>query len=61
MNQYLSNKGTFRFAVIAMLVGMALGFALAYIMTDDKRLEEAEQLTRISRIVQAHYAKECRR
>lgn len=47
----------FRFTLIVFLSGVLLGCSLSYIWHDDDRIEQEQQLARISKIVQM----ECRK
>ena len=51
----------FRFTLIVFLSGILLGCSLSYIWHDDDRIEQEQQLARISKIVQNHYENQCRR
>lgn len=50
-----------RFTLIVFLSGILLGCSLSYIWHDDDRIEQEQQLARISQIVQNHYENQCRR
>jgi hypothetical protein len=45
--------------VLAFFAGIVFGGILAYVWTDDARIEREDQLIKISQVVKAHYAKEC--
>lgn len=61
MNRYIHLDTAWRYIVTAFFAGAVFGCLCAYVWTDDARIEQEDQLTRISRIVKTHYAKECRK
>lgn len=63
MNQYIFKPTATRNMVVAFFVGIVFGCLFAYVWTDEARIEQAEQAQAVqfSRIVQAHYQRECRK
>ena len=59
MNRYIHLDTAWRYIITAFFVGTVLGCLIAYVWTDDARIEQDEQLVRISKIVESHYRKEC--
>ena len=60
MNNYISRGMASRHMILSFFAGIAFGGILAYVWTDDARIErEQEQLAQASQIVKKHYAKEC--
>ena len=50
----------FRCFLVATIMVFGFGVLVGYVFADDSRIEkEQEQLVRISRVVQAHYARRC--
>lgn len=54
MNRYIHLDTAWRYIITAFFVGAVLGCLIAYVWTDDARIEQDEQLVRISK-------KECRK
>lgn len=61
MNQYILINTAWRYIITSFFVGAVLGCLIAYVWTDDARIEQDDQLVKISQIVKAHYAQECRK
>lgn len=63
MNQYILLRTSTRAIVLAFFAGIAFGGVLAYVWTDDVRIEQEDQqraqALEFSQIVKAHYAREC--
>ncbi len=61
MNRYIHLDTAWRYIITSFFVGAVLGCLCAYVWTDDARIEQENQLVRISHIVKTHYAQECRK
>lgn len=61
MNQYILINTAWRYIITAFFIGAVFGCLCVYVWTDDARVDQEDQLIKISRIVKAHYAKECRK
>lgn len=63
MNAYILRSTSSRIMVLAFFAGIVFGAILAYVWTDDARIEQINQkhaqAAEFSQIVKAHYAKEC--
>lgn len=59
MNQYVLINTAWRYIITAFFIGAVFGCFCAYVWTDDARIEQDEQLVRISKLVASHYRKEC--
>ena len=59
MNRYIHLEIAWRYIITAFFIGAVFGCFCAYVWTDDARIEQDEQLVRISKIVASHYRKEC--
>ncbi len=59
MNHYIHLATAWRYIITSFFIGAVLGCLIAYVWTDDARIEKEDQLIRISRIVKAHYVREC--
>ena len=61
MNRYIHLEIAWRYIITSFFIGTVLGCLIAYVWTDDARIEQDEQLVRISKVVKHHYQTECKK